>query len=91
MSVSARCSLPGRFASSDPLPHTSDSPVDCSLHRLMSTAKDATYHSKTAQSLPMVAGTEAAAADAQAGGYGGVQRGPIDEGCHGGRPQPQPV
>ena len=91
VSVSARCSLPGRFASSDPLPHTSDSPVDCSLHRLMSTAKDATYHSKTAQSLPMVAGTEAAAADAQAGGYGGVQRGPIDEGCHGGRPQPQPV
>ena len=29
----------------------------------------------------MIAGTEAAAAGTQDGGYGGVQRAPIDEGC----------
>ena len=91
VSTSARRLLPARFAFPDPLPHASDSPVDCSLHRLMSTAKDATYHSKTAQTWPRIAGTEAAAAGAQAGGYGGVQRGPIDKGCRGGQPQPPPV
>ena len=62
-----------------------DSPVDCSLHRLMSTAKDASYHSKTAQTSPIVA------EGAQAGGYGGVQRGPIDEGCRGGQLQLPPL
>ena len=35
-------------------------------------AKDVTYDAKTAQTSPMVAGAEAAAADAQAGGYGGA-------------------
>ena len=71
-STSASPSLPARFASPDPLPHASDSPVDCSLHRSMSMAKDVTYDAKTAQTSPMVAGAEAAAADAQAGGYGGA-------------------
>ena len=64
VSTSARRSLPARFAFPDPLPHASDSPVDCSLHRSVSTAKDATYHSKTAQTSPMVAGAETAPADA---------------------------
>ena len=64
VSASARRSLPARFALPDPLPHASDSPVDCSLHRSVSTAKDATYHSKTAQTSPMVAGAETAPADA---------------------------
>ena len=90
-STSASPSLPARFASPDPLLCSSVCPVDCSLHRSMSTTKDATYHSKTAQTWPRIAGTEAAAAGAQAGGYGGVQRGPIDKGCRGGQPQPPPV
>ena len=90
MSTSARRSLPARFASPDPLPHASDSPVDCSLHRSMSTAEFATYRSKMVQIPPMVAGAEATAADAPAGGCGGAKGGPIDEGRRAGRPQPPP-
>jgi len=37
----------------------------------MSTAEFATYRSKTAQTSPLVADIEAAAADARAGGCGG--------------------
>ena len=70
MSTSARRSLPARFASPDPLSHASDSPVDCSLHRSMSMAKDTTYGYKMAQTSATVAGAKAAAADAQAGGCG---------------------
>ena len=87
-STSASPSLPARFASPDPLPRSSVCPVDCSLHRSMSMAEFITYGSKTAQTSPMVVGTEAAAADAPAGGCGGAQRGPIDEGCPAGRPKP---
>jgi hypothetical protein len=43
-----------------------------------------------AQTFPMVTGSEAAAKDAEAGGAGGAQDGPIDKGCRVGRPQPQP-
>ncbi len=71
VSASARRSLPARFALPDPLPHASDSPVDCSLHRSMSTADFATYRSKNAQTSPLVADTETADADAPADGCGG--------------------
>ena len=89
MSMFASPSLPAGFASPDPLPHVSESAVDCSLHRSMSTAEFATYCSKTVQTSPTVAGTEAAAADTPAGGCGGANRGPIDEGCCQGRAPPR--
>ena len=43
-----------------------------------------------AQIIHMVAGIEAAAGDAAAGGCGGGQDGSFDEGCRVVRPQPQP-
>ena len=89
-STSASPSLPARFASPDPLPRSSVCPVDCSLHRSMSMTEFMTYGSKTAQTSPMVVGTEVSAADAPAGGCGGAQRGPIDEGCRVGWPPPPP-
>ena len=56
----------------------------------MSTANGGVYCSKMAQTFPMVTGTEAAVKDVAAGSSGSGQRGPIDEGCCVGRPQPQP-
>ena len=72
MSTSARRSLPASSAFPDLLLHASNSAVDCSLHRPMSTAELVTYRSKTAHTSPMGAGIEAVAADAPGGGYGGV-------------------
>ena len=74
MSTFFRRSLPASSAFPDLLSHASYrySPVDCSLHRPMSTAELVTYRSKTAHTSPMGAGIEAVAADAPDGGYGGV-------------------
>ena len=72
MSTFFRRSLPASSALPDLLSHASYSPVDCSLHRPMSTAELVTYRSKTAHTLPTDPGIEAVAADAPANGYGGV-------------------
>ena len=90
MSTPARASLPARFASPDLVPHADQSAADCSLHRRLSVANNALYSPKTAQTLPTITATEAAAKGAALGGAGGSQGGPVDEGCRAARPQPPP-
>ena len=84
LSTSGRRSLPPRFESPDPLPHTSESTVDCSLHRPAASASGAGRWAKLAQIIPMVASNEATAKDAAAGGCGDAQDVRVDYGCRAG-------
>ena len=60
------------------------------MHRPLSVGIDAVFPPKTAEILPMVAGSEAAAKVAAVGGAGGEQGGLFDETAVEGRRQPQP-
>jgi len=83
MSLLASPSLPARFASPHPLSNAAESARDCSLHRRVSWSNSAAYAPKTAENLPPVAGSGAAAGDAAVGGRVDVHGDAIDEGCRG--------
>ena len=83
MNLLASPSLPARFASPNTLPNAYESARDCSLHRRASWTNGAADASKTAESLPPVAGSRAAAGDAAAGGLVDSQNDAIDVGCRG--------
>ena len=88
MSAPAVPSWPACFAFPDPFSHAAESTAGCSLDRPLASANNGEWCAKMAQTPPMVIGTEAEAKDAAAGGRGGAQDGPIDEGCRGARPSP---
>ena len=90
MRTPARHALPAHFVSADLLSHASESATESSLHRRAASANGGACCAKMAQTSPMVIGTEVAAEDAAAGGVGGAQGGPIDEGCRRARPLPPP-
>ena len=84
MSPTPRDPAPLRFfASPDPLSRASDQPLGSSLGGSGPTSNDAPDQPKTAQTPPMVAGTDLNAKEAALGGAGVEDGASIDHGSYG--------